>query len=248
MLTHDPITIPHELLKGRGSKGLETTTLLVQQRVCFAEHEANTGSIRLSLMEFAPYVCSPCSVERYIIRMSESGKIISADDSARAKILTHPVVEQTKNRERTRSSHKGTSILSNFHSAIHYLIMFSAIHLFFWAQHAEFIGHEMCFRANSERFSESVTQKCGKSCTLYAVNHGLYSIVSEPISCSSQICGNEDMTRTQTATQSSKDTIFRMRSIRKDLRYPRQQGGPKNLSYKVTFGKQMPEFSEYTLT
>jgi hypothetical protein len=70
MLTHDPITIPHELLKGRGSERLETTTLLIQQRVSFAEHEANTGSIRLSLVEFAPYVCSPCSVERYIIRMS----------------------------------------------------------------------------------------------------------------------------------------------------------------------------------
>jgi hypothetical protein len=256
MLRHDPITVPDELLERRRPERPHPITLLAEKGVGFAEHEAYAGPERLSLMKSASYGARSLRIGRHIVGMSHRCKIVTTNDASIPEPVTHPMIEKAKDRERTRSSHKGTSNLRHIHLPIINDIVFSAISLFFDTHVNQAVSDIMQIITNSERTTEFRHKEPRKACSLKTVYDGGDRIMSETICCTSKVGRKPNLTIMSRPIQSSQDILFRMRSVRKDLRNLGEYRGPKDLSNQVPFGEQAcrwngnypclhPEFGDY---
>jgi len=230
MLTHDPITIPYKLLQGRWSEAFKAPPVFAQEPIGLAEHEAYSRPIRLPLMELASYTGGSLSVGRDVEGMSHSRKVITTNDPLRAKTLTHPMIEQAKNNKTTRGTHQRTPVLSYLHYSIINLTHLSS-KLYPASIHVrKTVTDIMRFVPHTQTLGEGLAEVCRETCGTKTSNDSTNRIMSKPISGTSEICAEEDLTAMDASSNPSKTFLFRLRSIRKDLRNALEHAWPDDLS------------------
>uniref|UniRef100_A0AAU7YEC8 RNA-dependent RNA polymerase n=1 Tax=Exserohilum turcicum narnavirus 5 TaxID=3229037 RepID=A0AAU7YEC8_9VIRU len=238
MLAHDPITIPDKLLERRWPKGDHRLALTASECISFAEHEANMRPKALLLMEFASYCSGALCVGRHVGGVSETGKIISADYPAGAKSLTHPMVKEAKYRERTWGSHERPSRLGHVNRTLNHSKVFSAILSPLMAHLRKMVTDVMRLSANSKGLLEFLGKEKGHACPSQTLNDGENRIVSKSIRRTGKVGTKPHLIWMSRSIQAGQDRLFRVRSIRKDLRDLSEYSRPKNLANQITFGEE----------
>nr|UHR49708.1 MAG: hypothetical protein SaNV6_gp2 [Sanya narnavirus 6] len=236
VLTHDPISVTDELLQGRGSKGSQATP--IGKGVGFAEHKAYPGSERLTLMKFATYCRGSLRVGRNVLGMSQRSEVISADDPSLAKKLAHPVIEDRQYREGAGGAHQGPPHLRDIDGLpilVHTKTLSKLLPCLL-GQLRALVSDIMHIRTNSKVTLEFGTKECWETSLPKAPDDCQDGIMSETVCRPSKICRKVDHTRNP-LSYSLENTLFRMWSIRKDLRYSPQKGRPEDLANQVTLDK-----------
>uniref|UniRef100_A0AAU7YDZ2 RNA-dependent RNA polymerase n=1 Tax=Exserohilum turcicum narnavirus 3 TaxID=3229035 RepID=A0AAU7YDZ2_9VIRU len=236
MLTHDPIAVTDELLQGRRSK--RSQTALIGKGVGFAEYKAYFGSKRLSLMEFATYCRGSLRVGRNVLGVSKRGKVISADDPTPTKQLTHPVIEDRQYREGAWCTHKGTTHLRDIDGPpiLIHAKTFSKLLPCLLGELRSFVTDIMHIRANSEITLEFGTEEGWETSLSQAPDDCQDGIMSETVGRPGKVCREVDHSR-HPLSYALENTVFRMWSIWKNLRYSRHKGRPENLTNQVSLDK-----------